>query len=84
MRKRNEILDKVRDYINSFLNPSKINFYDPTRDYFIEVKSASEVLEELSITERKYENTLKISDDNSYQIPLDDPLIHTSSIINLI
>ena len=68
--KRNEILDKVRDYINNFLNPSKVNFYDTTRDDFIEVKSVSEVLEELSITEQEYENALKISDDNSYQLHL--------------
>ena len=26
LRKRNKILDKVRDYINNFLNPSKVNF----------------------------------------------------------
>ena len=34
LRKRNEILDKVRDCISNFLNPSKINFYDPTRGDF--------------------------------------------------
>ena len=73
LRKRNEILDKVRDYINNFLNPSKANFYDPPRDDFIEVKSVSEVLEELSITEQEYENALKISDDNSYQLYLRRP-----------
>ena len=56
LRKRNEILDKVKDYANNFLNPSKINFYDPFRDVFIELKSVSEVLEELSITEQEYEN----------------------------
>ena len=65
LRKRNEIVDKARGYINNFLNLSKINFYDATRDYFIEVKSVFEVLEELSITEQEYENALKISDDNS-------------------
>ena len=73
LRKRNKILGKVRDYINNFRNPSKINFYDPTRDDFIEVKSVSEVLEELSITEQEYENALKISDDNSYQLHLRRP-----------
>ena len=52
--KRNKILDKIRAYINNFLNPSEINFYDPTRDDFIEVKSVSEVLEERSITEQEY------------------------------
>ena len=65
LRKRNEIVDKARGYINNFLNLSKINFYDGTRDDFIEVKSVFEVLEELSITEQEYENALKISDDNS-------------------
>ena len=73
LRKRNEILDKVRDYINNFLNPSKVNFYDPPRDDFVEVKSVSEVLKELSITEQEYENALKISDDNSYQLHLRRP-----------
>ena len=46
LRKRNGILDKVRD------NPLKVNFYDSTRDNFLEVKSVSEVSEELSITTR--------------------------------
>ena len=40
---RNKILDKVRDYINNFLNPSKISFCDPTCDDFIEVKLVSEI-----------------------------------------
>ena len=66
--KRNQILDKFRDYIIIFLNTSKISFYDPTHDKFIEVKSVSEVLEELSVTEQEYENALKMSDDNSYQL----------------
>ena len=34
------------------------------------VKSVSEVLEELSNTEQEYENALKFSDDNSYQLHL--------------
>ena len=68
-----EVVDKVKEYINSFLNPSKTNFYDPTRDDFIEVKSISEVLEELSLTEQEYENALKICDDNSYQLHLRRP-----------
>ena len=39
----------------------------------IEIKSVFEVLEELSITEQEYENALKISDDNSYQLHLPQP-----------
>ena len=37
LRKRSEILQKVKDYINNFLNPSKVKFFDPSRDDFIEV-----------------------------------------------
>ena len=84
LHKRNKTLDKVRDYINNFLNPSKINFYEPILDDLIEVKSVSKVLEELSITEQEYENALKISDVNSYQLHFDDLLIHALSIISLI
>ena len=71
--KGNEIVDKVKDNINNFLNPSKINFYDPFLGDFIEVKSVSEVLEELNITKQKFENALKITDDNSYQLHLRRP-----------
>ena len=70
LRKRSEILQKVKDYINNFLNPSKVNFFDPSRGVFIEVKSISEVLKELDISVEKYENALKISDDNSAQLHL--------------
>ena len=73
LRKRNGILDKVRDYISNFLNQSKINFYDPTCDDFIEVKSVSEGLEELCITEQEYENKFKIYDENSYLLHLRQP-----------
>ena len=59
LHKRNEILDKVKDYIKHFLNPSKIIFYDPSCNEFLEVKSVSEVLEELDITKQDYDNALK-------------------------
>ena len=61
LHKRNEIMDKVKNYINNFLNSSKIHFYDPSRDDFIEVKSVSEVLQELKIPQQEYGNLLKIS-----------------------
>ena len=32
LSKRKEIPLKVKDYINYFLNPSKTNFFDPSRD----------------------------------------------------
>ena len=56
LRKRKEILLKIKDYINDFLNPSKTNFFDPSRDTG------------LNISEEEYENVLKISDDNDFQL----------------
>ena len=71
LHKRSEILQKVKDYINNFLNPSKFNFFDPSRDDFTEaVKSISEALKELDTGVEEYENALKISDDNSFQLHL--------------
>ena len=71
--KRSEIPQKVKGYTNNFLNPSKVNFFDPSRDDFTEVKSISEVLKELDISVEEYENALKISDDNSFQLHLRRP-----------
>lgn len=73
MDKRNDILAKVKEYINSNLNPAKVNFYDSSRDDFVTVKSISEVLQELNIDESEYETALKISDDNDFQIFLKRP-----------
>ena len=52
LHKRNEILDKDKNYINNSLNLSETNFYEPSRDDFIEVQSVSEVLQELNIAEQ--------------------------------
>ena len=59
--------------MNDFLNPSKVNFFDPSRDDFTEVKSISKVLKELDISVEEHENALKISDDNSFQLHLRRP-----------
>ena len=80
LSKRKEILLKVKDYMNDFLNPSKKNFFGPSRDDFTEIKSISEVLKELSISEEEYENVLKISDDNGFQLHLRRPT--NSSFVN--
>ena len=68
LHKRNEILQKVKDYINDFLNSSKVNFFDPSRNDFTEVKLISEVLIERDTSVEEYENALRISDDESFQL----------------
>ena len=73
LQKRKEILSKVKEYINTNLNPAKVNFFDHSRDDFVEVKSISEVLNELDIDELEYETALGISDDNDFQLHLRRP-----------
>ena len=41
LRKRCEILQKVKGYINDFIRPSKVNCFDPSLDDFRDVKSVS-------------------------------------------
>ena len=73
LQKRIDIFIKVKDYIDSHLNPSKVNFFDPSRDDFRQVNSISEVLAELIIEEKDYENALKISDNKDVYLHLRRP-----------
>ena len=53
-------IQKHVDNINNFLNPSKVNFSDPSKDDFTKVKLISEFLKEIEISVEEYENALKI------------------------
>ena len=37
LNKRNDIFYKVKDYINYYLNPSKVNFYDSSKQILKEI-----------------------------------------------
>ena len=84
LSKRKNIFLKVKDYISDFLNPSKTNFFDPSRDDFTEIKSISEVWKELNISEEEYENALEILVTMAFSFTYDDPPIYALSIITLI
>ena len=58
LSKRKDILSKVKDYINNHLNPAKVNFFDTSKDTFVNLKSVSKVLEETNITEEEYKSAL--------------------------
>ena len=73
LENRKQLLSKVKDYINSYLNPARVNFFDCSQDNFVEVKSISEVLNELGIDEFEYERALGISHDNGFQLHLKCP-----------
>ena len=49
LSKRKDILSKV--YINNHLNQAKVNFYESSKDTFVNLKSVSEVSEKINITE---------------------------------
>ena len=68
MQNRKQLLKKVKQYIDTELNPSKKIFYDNLRDDYEEVKSIYEILEYLEITKCDYEQALSISDDQDFQI----------------
>ena len=51
---RDRILNKVKEYIDSNLNPRKANIIDPSLDDYIEPPSITEVLAQLRITEEEY------------------------------
>ena len=84
LSKRKEILLKVKDYINEFLNPSKTKFFDPSRDDSTEIKSISEVLKELNISEEEYESALKSRMTMAFSFTYDVPSIHAVSVITFI
>ena len=71
---------KVKDYINNYFNPSKVNFSDCSHNGFIEVASISEILAEIGNSEEEYENASNISEDYDFQLPLKRPT--DSSFIN--
>ena len=71
--KRKDILSNVKGYINNHLNPAKVNFYDSSRDTVVHLKSVSEVLEVIDITEEEYKTALQISDDQDFQDHLKRP-----------
>ena len=72
MQQRNNILKKVKNYIDNELNPSKKNFLDSTKEDYEELKSIDEILASLEISKHDYEEALSISDDTDFQISDDD------------
>ena len=58
MQQRNNILKKVKNYIDNELNPSKKNFLDSTKEDYEELKSIDEILASLEISKHDYEEAL--------------------------
>ena len=67
------LLTKVKQYIDTNLDPRKKNILKPQCDNFEGVPSIDNILLELDISKDDYYKALSISDDNDFQIHLKRP-----------
>ena len=67
LEKQKEILTSVKEKLNSVLNPSKPEDYDPNL-------TEADIFNSLGITEEEYYNALSISPDSDYDLHLKRPL----------
>ena len=44
----------VSTFINNYLNPSKYNFYDRSKEDFVKLISINEIFTDLGVTEKTY------------------------------
>ena len=70
---RKLLLTKVKQYIDTNLDPRKKNILKPQCDNFEGVPSIDNILLELDISKDDYYKALSISDDNDFQIHLKRP-----------
>ena len=73
LAKRKEILDKVKNYIDTYLFPKTRNILDPLKENYEEPEGINAVLEKLEITSQEYYLALSISDDYDFQLHLRRP-----------
>lgn len=73
LQNRHNILNKVKDFIDKNLNPRKINFLDPLKENYVELKTISEILEDIGVDEAHYYSALSVSSDTDYQIHFKRP-----------
>ena len=67
---RKGILEKVKAYIDTELNPAKKNFFDENAENYEATKSTDEIFDFLNIKKEDYYKALSVSDDDDFQIHL--------------
>jgi len=68
LKERKAILEKVKSYIDSNLNPWYNNILRPDEPNYNRPGTIEEILENLDITKEEYEKALSISPDSGFQI----------------
>ena len=61
----------MKEYIDTSLNPSTKNFYDPSRDSYKPALSNNKILSHLGLIRAEYEDALSISDDTGWPYVLE-------------
>ena len=59
------MLDKVKEYIDSYLDPRINNFLDSTAANYLELDDIPTILQDLGLNETEYYDALSISSDNA-------------------
>ena len=68
LQHRENILSKVKSYIDEHLNPTKVNFLNPSKEGFCVLPDIPTILRTLELTEKEYYDALSISSDNDFQL----------------
>ena len=50
MKSRNFLLSKIKEYIDTEMNPAKVNFCEQDKDDYMELKKILKILTELEIS----------------------------------
>ena len=63
----NTLLKQVKSYIDSNLNPAKVNVIDPTKDTFTQPLNVQEILDKYEMSNVDYYRVLSISKDGDLE-----------------
>ena len=66
LQKHNAILNVVNEYIDTYLDPRKVNILYPLKSDYLKAKDINSILLEISFTTEVYYDALKISTDNGF------------------
>ena len=66
MQQRDNLLCKIKKYIDENLNPKKCNFFDSSKDDYEQAPDILDILRELDISENEYYEALSISTDDDF------------------
>ena len=68
LQQRKLVLNSIKKYIDTHLNPKTNNLYFPMQSHYQTDKSITTILQELEVSEDEYYKALSISSDSAFQI----------------